>query len=183
MSKICKITLSADVFTTKQNLKKHSTVQDIKGHIFFVVEDLNRGSFSHSKIDTESIYCPKMEGSIGLKQVSVNEKKIAHGFYREIRQDKVSKVGLHVNGRAVGLSWQRLEGEAFIVANGKFMVYFYPDLCSAIHGEVDANGHLKNGKFGKLVGFETPEGVALPIPKIKIHSEVTAKFFYDVSSR
>ena len=26
MSKICKITLSADVFTTKQNLRKHSTV-------------------------------------------------------------------------------------------------------------------------------------------------------------
>ena len=27
MSKTCKITLSADVFTTKQNLRKHSTVQ------------------------------------------------------------------------------------------------------------------------------------------------------------
>ena len=36
MSKICKITLSADVFTTKQNIRKHSTVNlDHKNHIDF----------------------------------------------------------------------------------------------------------------------------------------------------
>ena len=37
-----------------------------------------------------------------------------------------------------------------VTANGRFMTYLYPDLCSAIHGEMDGNGHLKNGQFAQV---------------------------------
>ena len=40
-----------------------------------------------------------------------------------------------------------------VTANGRFMTYLYPDLCSAIHGEMDGNGHLKNGQFAQVLSM------------------------------
>ena len=52
MSKICKITLSADVFTTKQNLRKHSTVQwkNFPFNIFFFSDTTSMNPQFHIQI-------------------------------------------------------------------------------------------------------------------------------------
>ena len=75
---------------------------------------------------------------------------------------------------------QKEQGNLFIVtANGRFMTYLYPDLCNAIHGEMDENGRLKNGQFAQLCDISYPDG-GLPIPKVRLH-DIGHKYSYDIS--
>ena len=59
------------------------------------------------------------------------------------------------------------------------MTYLYPDLCNAIHGEMDENGRLKNGQFAQLCDISYPDG-GLPLPKVRLH-DIGHKYSYDIS--
>ena len=61
---------------------------------------------------TQPLYCPKSDVEIGYVEISLYRQE-KHGFYREVIWDQVSKVGLFFNGEPFGLSWKRLEGNAF----------------------------------------------------------------------
>ena len=60
------------------------------------------------------------------------------------------------------------------------MTYFYPDLCSAIYGQMDQTGHLTQGQFAQLYEFKNPK-YGLPWPSVKVH-QVDQKYYYDVST-
>ena len=152
--------------------------------IFNTVQRLNENyleiNFSCSDVITQPLFCPKSEVEIGYVEVSLYKQE-KHGFYREVIWDRVSKLGLCLNGEPFGVAWNRLDGDAFLVtSNGKFMTYLYPDLSSAIHGELDKNGNLKNGQFSQLCDFTCDPGGGLPLPKVRLH-DISSKYNYDLS--
>ena len=83
-----------------------STVQKLN-------EEYLEFNFSCSEVITQPLYCPKSDVEIGYVEVSLYRQQ-KHGFFREVVWDKVSKVGIFFNGDPFGLSWNRLDGNAFI---------------------------------------------------------------------
>ena len=77
--------------------------------IFFSVNDLNSSveEFCSSVLQKEQKYCPKLDAYIGYTEFSY-QNEVLHGFYREVIRDKVSQVGIYINGVKNGLLWKTL---------------------------------------------------------------------------
>ena len=81
-----------------------------------LVTALNEAHFANCDVITKPLYCHKIESDIGYIQVSVKpNSQVHHGFYREIKGDQVSKIGLFYEGQPIGIYWQRLEGNLLMV--------------------------------------------------------------------
>lgn len=137
------------------------------------------------QVITEPIFCNKVEANTGYTEYSVKtegQETVYHGYYRDVIRDRVTQVGLYVKGQKCGHFWKRLEGDAYSVTSGKNVTYIYPDLTNVLYGQVSAEGHMKNGRFGKLVELKYDHGCAgLPVPKIKKY-QMGAKFDHDLST-
>ena len=108
-----------------------------------LVMDLNRSygwcsDLSQSKLIEKPFQYSQKKTEIitGYTQYSVNSENTYHGFFREVKGEHVSKMGLLLHGKPYGPVWQRVEGDAFIVTHGQYMTYLYPNMTSAIHGEL-----------------------------------------------
>ena len=64
MPKICEIILSADVFTAKQNLVKHSTVQHAKSVLQQITFELLDKGMAPKNIDLFAMHLKKLSSSL-----------------------------------------------------------------------------------------------------------------------
>ena len=60
-----------------------------------------------------------------------------------------------------------LEGDAFMVGDGTYLTYLYPDLTSSMYGKADEKGHMINGRYGRVHQFKVHK-LGLPIPKVRL---------------
>ena len=91
---------------------------------------------------------------------------------------------MNLYGRPCGFYWQRLEGEAFTISGTKsrLMIYFYPDLSSAIYGHIDENDRMTYGKFAQIYEFDqTNSSQGIPVPKVILH-DFPESYKYDLST-
>ena len=161
--------------------------KNIVSHEKDFLEELNRKHVSDESwsIVEEKICHPKTREITGLSDVTYCGET-RHGFYREFDANgkDVTSFGRYVDGDKVGVVWQRLEGNGFLIDiddnnnNQETSVYLYPDLTCAISGDFEG-GKLKSGKFGKVVGLDFDE-VGIPIPKVQTLRE-DVSFTYDPS--
>ena len=75
-----------------------------------------------------------------------------------------------------------LEGDAFMVEDGTYLTYLYPDLTSSMYGKADEKGHMINGRYGRVHQYKVHK-LGLPIPKVRLlfiilHLHLNVRGFY-----
>ena len=121
--------------------------------------------FANSIVEKEEKYCSRIDNYIGYTEFSYNQEKVLHGFFREIVNGKVTILGIYVNGQKCGPFWKRLDGDAFLVGDGTYLTYLYPDFTSIMYGKSDSDGRMVNGQYGRLSQLKV-HSYGLLIPKV-----------------
>ena len=92
------------------------------------VMDLNSTieDFQDCIIQNVEKHCPKLDAIVGYIEYSYDQSEVLHGFYREVIKQKGTEIGIYVKGQKQNIFWKRLEGNAFMVGDGKNLTYIYP---------------------------------------------------------
>lgn len=87
------------------------------------------GDFQESTVQNVEKYCPKVDSIVGYIEYSYDtQSEVLHGFYREVIKQKGTEIGIYVKGQKKPIFWKRLEGNAFMVGDGKNLTYIYPGI-------------------------------------------------------
>ena len=87
------------------------------------------GDFQESTVQNVEKYCPKVDSIVGYIEYSYDKQsEVLHGFYREVIKQKGTEIGIYVKGQKKPIFWKRLEGNAFMVGDGKNLTYIYPGI-------------------------------------------------------
>ena len=87
------------------------------------------GDFQESTVQNVEKYCPKVDSIVGYTEYSYDKQsEVLHGFYREVIKQKGTEIGIYVKGQKRTIFWKRLEGNAFMVGDGKNLTYIYPGI-------------------------------------------------------
>ena len=94
------------------------------------VMDLNSTieDFQDCIIQNVEKHCPKLDAIVGYIEYSYDQSEVLHGFYREVIKQKGTEIGIYVKGQKRTIFWKRLEGNAFMVGDGKNLTYIYPGI-------------------------------------------------------
>ncbi len=139
------------------------------------------GGYDNVKVEKRPYHCNLVDAMIGYDEVSLDENNELHGFYREVRRDRVECVGLYKKGQRYGLYWKAFDSYGYLVGfiGSTLALYLYPDLTSVICGNFDAKGRLIKGRFGKVLSLGFIQG--MPVPKVKTFTN-SKEFMYDPST-